>query len=481
MSDLAFMDATAQAALVRSGDASPTELVDAAITRVEKLNDEINAVIHMRFDQARAEASGVLPDGLFRGVPLVIKDLDGHSAGDPYHMGTQFLKDAGWVAPNDSYLIAKLKAAGFVIVGKANTPELGLITTTEPLAYGPTHNPWDVSRTPGGSSGGSAAAVASGMVPVGHAGDGGGSIRIPASACGLFGLKPARGRSSFGPDEAESWAGLVVRHAVTRSVRDSAAVLDAIAGEMPGDPYVAPPPARPFAREVGADPGRLRIGLRTTAPPFAGVETHPDCVTAAEDAAHLLESLGHDVEACVIAEIDEPGLMDEFVLLLGAWVADDVDHVAALTGQPPTADKFESGTWMYAEMGRAVTAAQYLHGLELLRDWSRRVARTWANEGIDLLLTPTMAIPPPKLGDMADTGGDPSTAMALAAAMAAFAAPFNVTGQPAMSVPLLWNADDLPIGVQIVAPSFREDMLLRVAAQLEEARPWAGKIPPVHA
>ena len=234
--DLALLDATACAALVANGDVSPLELVDAAINRVEKVNPELNAVIHPLFEKARASARDQLPDGPFRGVPAVVKDLDGASAGDPCHYGNQLLKQTGWVDDHDSYLFAKLRAAGFVFVGKTNTPELGLQPTTEPLAYGPTHNPWNVGRGAGGSSGGSGAAVASGMVPVGHAGDGGGSIRIPASACGLFGLKPSRGRISLGPDQGESWAGLVVRHVLTRSVRDSAAVLDVLAGEMPGDP-----------------------------------------------------------------------------------------------------------------------------------------------------------------------------------------------------------------------------------------------------
>src|SRR3954466_5987162 len=247
--DLATLDATAQAELVRSGDASPLELVDAAIARIEKLNGELNAVIHPLFERARTHARN-LPDGPFRGVPIVVKDLDGMLAGAPYHAGNKLLKARNYIAPTTSYIFEKLERAGFVIVGKTNTPEFGLMTTTEPEAYGPTHNPWNTRYSTGGSSGGSAAAVASGMVPLGHAGDGGGSIRVPASHCGLFGLKPSRGRVSLGPEEAESWAGLVARHAVTHSVRDSAAVLDALQGYMPGDWYTAPPPARPYTEEV---------------------------------------------------------------------------------------------------------------------------------------------------------------------------------------------------------------------------------------
>ena len=266
---------------------------------------------------------GTLPKGPFRGVPIVVKDYDGTTKGDPYHAGNRLLKAVGYVADHDSYLHAKLREAGFVFVGKTNCPELGLLPVSEPLAYGPARNPWDVMRSPGGSSGGTAAAVASGMVPLGHAGDGGGSIRIPASMCGLFGLKPSRGRISLGPDEGEAWAGLVVRHVITRSVRDSAAVLDVLAGPMPGDPYTAPPPVRPYLDEVGAPPGPLRIGIRTTA--TAGLtETDPACVAAAEDAARLLESLGHIVEVASPAALDDITLLMAFSTITNACLVHDV-------------------------------------------------------------------------------------------------------------------------------------------------------------
>src|SRR4051794_8814923 len=265
--DLAVLDATAQAALIRDGQASPRELVDAALARIDAVNPRLHAVIHRRDDRARAEADAGPPDGPLRGVPIVVKDLDGSLAGEPLHLGNRMLRDLAHVADHDSYLFARLRAAGCVVVGKTNTPELGLLPTTESHAYPPARNPWDVTRSPGGSSGGSAAAVASGMVPVAHAGDGGGSIRIPASACGLFGLKPSRGRISLGPDDGEAWAGLVARHVVTRTVRDSAAILDVLEGYMTGDPYAAAPPSRPFLDEVGAAPGTLRVGvLSGTAP-----------------------------------------------------------------------------------------------------------------------------------------------------------------------------------------------------------------------
>ncbi|HEX9260531.1 MAG TPA: amidase, partial [Acidimicrobiales bacterium] len=292
---MTWTDATAQAELVRSGQASPKELVDDAIERIERVNPQVNAVIIPRFDKARHEAAGSLPDGPFTGVPMVVKDLTITMEGDPYHGGTRALKNAGYVAPYDSYLARRFRRAGFVVVGRTNTPELGSTITTEPLSYGPARNPWNLDHSTGGSSGGSAAAVAAGMVAVGHANDGGGSIRIPASECGLVGLKPSRGRVSQGPDIGEAWAGATVEHVVTRSVRDSAGVLDAIHGYEVGDLYVAPAPARPYASEVGADPGPLRIGVLDH-PLMLGAPAHPECAAAANNAARLLESLGHRVE-----------------------------------------------------------------------------------------------------------------------------------------------------------------------------------------
>ncbi|HEV3449636.1 MAG TPA: amidase [Acidimicrobiia bacterium] len=483
--DLAFLDAIAQAELVRRGDVSPIELVDAAIGRVEKLNPELNAVIHPRFDAARAEA-GSVPDGPLRGVPIVIKDLDASSRGDPLHQGNRALRAAGNVADHDSWHVDRFRRAGCVIIGKTNTPEFGLMPTTEPEAYGPTRNPWNTEHGVGGSSGGSAAAVASGMVAAGHAGDGGGSIRIPASACGLFGLKPTRARISMGPDLGEAWAGMVVRHAVTRSVRDSAALLDVTAGPMPGDPYYAPPPARRFGDEVGADPGRLRIGLRTIAPGEL-VATDPDCEAAARDAAEVLASLGHEVVEASPAALNDEALMANFTIVLTTGVVHDVREVARTIGRDLTADDVEPLTWAFYEAGRPNTAVQYLESVNALHAWSRRVAAWWTpvddrEAGFDLLLTPTMAEPPPVIGDVVGTKDDPWHGMARASAFAAYTAPFNVSGQPAMSVPLAWEASrNLPIGVQLVAAYAREDLLLRVASQLEAARPWADRRPVVRA
>src|SRR5437763_1984247 len=307
------MDATAQADLVRAGDASPAELVDAAVARIEALNPQLNAVIYERFEKARAEAAGELPDGPFRGVPMLLKDPHAFQEGEPIHEGTAFLKALDYRAPHDSEVVRRYRAAGFVFVGRTNTPEFGILPTTEPAAYGPTRNPWDPERSPGGSSGGAAAAVASGMVFAAHASDGGGSIRIPAAHCGLVGLKPSRARVSSAPDFGDVMGGLTTELAVTRSVRDAAAMLDAIHGPAPGDPYAVPAPARPFLEEVGAAPGRLRIGLLTT-PPGGQLEAHPECVAAARDAAALLEGLGHDVEESAPAGLDDPDYIPQFLV-----------------------------------------------------------------------------------------------------------------------------------------------------------------------
>ncbi len=478
--ELALLDATAQAALVRERKATPRELVDAAIARIEKVNPRLNAVITPLFERARVQAAARdLPDGPFRGVPFLLKDLICHSAGDPYHAGMRLLRELRWVEPHDTYLAARFRAAGFVFLGKTNTPELGPVPTTEPLAYGPTRNPWDTNRSPGGSSGGSAAAVASGMVPAAHANDGGGSIRIPASECGLVGLKPSRGRTSLGPDLGESWAGLSTEHAVTRSVRDTAAILDAVAGYMPGDPYTAPPPARPFRDEVGAASGRLRVGFRVGAP--GGLfPIDPECVAAARGAARLLETLGHHVEESSPGALDDPECAQAASTVVAAWTARDLAYWSERTGHTIGEHDVEPMVWGLAEMGRAVTAVGYIRAVEYLQAYSRHMASWWA-DGFDLLVTPTLLEPPPRLGDFDATPDEPMRGFARGGAFVAFTLPFNVTGQPAISLPLHWSEAGLPIGVQLVAAYGREDLLIRVAAQLEEARPWRGRRPRVHA
>src|SRR5882724_6640613 len=394
--DLALLDATAQAELVRQRKESPRELVDAAIDRIERVNPRLNAVITPLFEAARAQAdSARLPDGPFRGVPFLLKDLICHSAGDPYHAGMRLLRELRWVEREDTNLAARFRAAGFVFLGKTNTPELGPVPTTEPLAYGPTRNPWDPGRTTGGSSGGSAAAVASGMVPIAHANDGGGSIRIPASCCGLVGLKPSRGRTSLGPHDGHFTRALVVELAVTRSVRDAALALDAVHEPFPGQALIAPAPARPFVQELGADPGRLRIGMLTHNPLGTG-DVHPEVVAATEAAARLCESLGHTVEHEYPKLIEDATLVGHFTTIWTADVVDQLKRAEQEVGVPFADGDFEALTLEMGEMGRALTAQSMYDAYHALEGVGMAVAPWW--EEFDLLLTPTLAEPPVPLG-----------------------------------------------------------------------------------
>ncbi len=479
--DLSKLDATAQAELVRSGEASPLELVEAAIERIERVNGALNAVITPLFERARDRArSGEIADGPFRGVPFLVKDLDLSTAGDPYHCGMKFLRDARYVAPHDSYLAASFARAGFVNLGKTNTPELGLNVTTEPEAYGPTRNPWNPAHSSGGSSGGSAAAVAAGMVPAAHASDGGGSIRIPASECGLVGLKPSRGRVSNGPDYGEYWNGLVISHVVSRSLRDSAAILDCVSDPIPGEPYYAPTPSRPFAEEVGADPGRLRIGLMPSMPEGLGA-LDPDCVAAVEKTGKALAELGHHVEIAHPAPLDE--FFDAsraFSAVVNSWTAAALDEWGKIVGKPVDESGVEPVTWQLAESGRVCPANEYIDAIKWISRYTRRMA-SWWSDGFDLLVTPTIACPPPEIGALGASGGDDGASVQAVLKIIPYTPPFNMTGQPAMSLPLHWSAKGLPIGIQLVAAYAREDLLIRVAAQLEVALPWQDRQPSIHA
>ncbi len=471
--DFTWLDATAQAELVARGDATPAELVDAAIARIESQNPALNAVIHERFDRACTEVGAASStDGPFPGVPFLVKDAVCHTAGDPFHCGMRLLKRLQWTEPADTWLAQRFRAAGLVSVGKTNTPELATSVTTEPVAYGATHNPWDLSRSPGGSSGGSAAAVAAGMVPIAHGNDMGGSIRFPASMCGIVGLKPTRARTTLGPDFGEYWGPLTHEHVLTRSVRDTAAVLDAIAGPAPGDPYSAPPPVRAFRKEVGAPPGRLRIGLRTRR--RDGERSHPECEAAVTDAGWLLESLGHHVEVVDLPALDEP-IDGAFGIVMCVAVARELDRWAARTGVEITADDVEPGNLFLAELGAGVSAVAYADAIDAMQSWSRGVAAWW--DDFDLLVTPTSPELPVRLGELAPTNPDPGV-MGRMGTLTTFMIPFDVTGQPAISVPLHWFADSLPVGVQLVAAYAREDVLIRVASQLEQASPWADRHPP---
>jgi len=468
--ELAEFDATGQAELIANGSCSASELLEATIAALERLNPLINAVVIPLFDRAREQvARGEIGDGPFHGVPIVLKDLGATLAGTPQYRGTKVLRDRNWLSPHDSELTARLRRAGFVFVGKTNTPELGLSPTTEPDTFGPTRNPWDPDRIVGGSSGGSAAAVAARLVALAHAGDGGGSIRNPAGACGVVGLKPSRGRVTLGPELGEGWSGCSTEHVITRSVRDSARVLDAVAGYLPGDPSPAPPPVRPFASEVGRQPGRLRVGTFVGS---TGLPGSSEARAAVERCARVLGDLGHDLVE------DHPRTLDEdgFGALLGASVAVSVarelDLIAEETGSPVPADGVEPTTWAFAERGWATPAARHLGTLEALHRYARRLCTWWA-QGNDLLVTPTMAEPAPRIGEL--KGADVERIVRLVP----YTAPFNVSGQPAIALPLHQTADGLPMGIQLVAAYGREDLLLRVAAQVEASAPWIGRRPRV--
>jgi amidase len=474
--DIEDLDATGQAELVRRGEVSPLELVDAAIIRIERLNPKLNAVIHKHFERARKQAAGELPEGPFRGVPFLLKDLGGATLqGDPNNYGTRFLRDANYRAPTTSYLVEKFLKGGLIIVGRTNAPELGAWTTTEPAAYGPTRNPWDLTRSSGGSSGGSAAAVASRMVPFAHANDGGGSIRIPASECGLVGLKPTRGRVSLGPDLGEVWEGMAIEFAVTRTIRDAATLLDVVAGSMPGDPYAAPTSARPYREEVGAPCGQLHIGLLIS---LSTATVHPDCVTAAESAGRLLESLGHHVEIAHPADFESSELTTGLLPIIATSQARSIELFSAAIGRTIGAEDMDCDNWAVTELGRKVSGMEYLAGAEVLNRYARKVAAWWAG-GFDLLVSPTLPEPPPPIGELVADPREPLKGFQRSGALTAFTLPFNVTGQPAISLPLHWTEHGLSIGVQLVAAFGREDQLLRVGAQLEQAVRWAERRPSV--
>ncbi len=472
--DVTWLDATAQAELVSKKEVRPIELVEAAIARIEKVNPQLNAVITEMYDLARDTAARELPEGPFTGVPFLLKDLQAAYEGVRMTAGSKYLRD---FTPNgDSELVKRYKRAGLIVIGKTNTPELGILPTTEPELTGRTRNPWDTTRATGGSSGGSAAAVTSGMVPMAHANDGGGSIRIPASCCGVFGLKPTRARNPLGPHFGDLFSGLVAEHAVTRSVRDSAALLDATAGPDLGDPYYAPPPLRPFASEVGTDPGKLRIAFTTTA--ATGAPVHADCVAAVQEAAKLCVELGHEVEEAA-PQLNGEMLIQAFMIIWSAGNAWTVDSLSFATGKKASQEDFEPGTWALIEMGRRRSAPDYLLAWQTLQVFSRRIAQFM--QRYDLLLTPTVAEPPLPLGSFDSTPEDPMAGMRRAGLFVPFTPICNATGQPAMSVPLYWNADGLPVGTHFIGRFGDEATLFRLASQLESARPWAERLPAVSA
>ncbi len=469
-----WLDATAQADLVRRGEVSPAELVAAAIARIEAVNPQLDAVIRTRFDQARRGAAGGPPEGPFHGVPILFKDLGCTVAGEPTAFGLGPLRDLAW--PVTSYLAEQFLAAGFVPLGRTNVPEFGTTVTTEPRSFPAARNPWHPGHSTGGSSGGSAAAVASGMVPVAHGNDGGGSIRIPASECGLVGLKPTRGRVSQGPLIGEAWAGGTIDGAVTRTVRDAAGVLDVISARMPGEPYYPPPLPRPLAQEVGADPGRLRIGVLDR-PGGEQFLDDPQCRAAVAAAARLLEALGHHVEESAPAAMFEPEFIGHFTAIIAADVEATFQAFEGLLGRPVGEDEIEPRNAAYRQAGRALGAVAYLQSRAWLGMWARRMADWWS--GHDLLVTPTLGAPPPELGWF--TADGPQAEGPRIVSFIPYTAQFNMTGQPAVSLPLHAAPGGLPVGVQLVAGYGREDLLVRVASQLEQAAPWAGRRPRIHA
>jgi amidase len=470
MSDYESYDAVGLAELVRTGATTPMALLEAAIERVEARNPALNAVVVPMYDEARRCIQAGLPDGPLRGVPFLLKDLGLLYKGTATTFGSRLF--TGLVAGHDSTLVARYREAGLVIFGKTNTPEFGITVTTEPALYGPCRNPWSLERTTGGSSGGAAAAVAAGMVPAAHASDGGGSIRIPASCCGLFGLKPTRGRIPAGPDVGEGWNGMSSDHVITRTVRDSAAFLDISAGPSLGDPYWAPPPAGPFLAEVGRDPGKLRIAF--TATPPSGAKVEPQCVAAVQDAAQLCAELGHTVTEGAPA-LDYERFQEAVVIIINTNTAAMLAAGAKVLGRDVTEEDVEYVTWRGAKAGKETLAPDYVEAVRVVHRTGRRVAQFF--EAQDVLLSPVLLQPPVPLGYLNTHSKDVRTYVKHLYSFFGFTNLFNATGQPAMSVPLYWTPDNLPVGLQFAARFGDEALLLRLAAQLEQARPWKDRRP----
>jgi len=466
------MDASALAEAIGKRELTAAEVLETAIARAVAVNPTINAIVHDQFDQARQSiANGATNGGPFRGVPYLLKDLGAFDTGQPCTMGSRLW--SGFVPDHDATYTQRCKAAGFVIMGRSNTPELGLNASTEPVLHGATLNPWDITRSAGGSSGGSAAAVAAGILPMAHATDGGGSIRIPAANCGLFGLKPTRGRNPAGPDVGEGWSGMSTGHVVSRSVRDSARMMDCTHGAAAGDPYAAPPTARPFAEEVGADPGRLRIALMTSG--FDGQPLDPECVKGTEAVAQLCTDLGHHVEPAQ-PKLDAAALLRATRTIIAGNVWTAVRMRCQALGQEPSGEDLEAITWAFAREGISATAGDYAAAVLLMHQQGRQMAAFFEN--YDLILSSTMRHPPLPLGaiDMQDRDLDHYYKVLFEDEIAI--TPFyNHTGCPAMSLPLHWSNEGMPVGIHFGAAFGDEATLFRVASQLEAAKPWFDNVP----
>jgi len=485
-------DGLGLAELIRKKEVAPLELVEEAISRIEAYDPKINAVVYKMFDQARKQAKGDLPGGPFCGVPFLLKDALDTVEGEPTSSGTRLLKDI--TQPHDSETVVRFRAAGLIFLGKTNLPELCLLPYTEPAVFGPTHNPWALDRTPGGSSGGSAAAVAACMVPIAGGNDGGGSIRTPASCCGVFGLKPTRGRVPTGPDHGDVWRGFAQEHVLSRSVRDSAAMLDAIAGPDVGTPYWAPPTERPYLEEVTKVPGRLRIAF--TSHPFLGRDVHADCIAGLKRTVDLLEELGHEVVEAA-PPVDKESFALSFLTVIAAETCAQVRAIIERVGNKASTLDFEPSTQALAALGKTIDSGEYAKALNTLSACSRKIARFF--EEYDVLLTPTLASPPVPVGSLRVSDAESrmirtQTRLHAAWVLKAlhvidmlagktfdfipYTALFNVTGQPAMSVPLCFSSDGLPIGMQFAARFGGEATLFRLAGQLERVNPWFDRLPP---
>ena len=484
-------DAMGLSELVRLGQVTPEELCEEAIERIERINPKLNAVVTRMYDQGRREASELLPEGPFTGVPLLIKDLHYAYSGVPTTSGCKALRD--YVPDEDCELVVRFRKTGAIMIGKTNTPEFGLLGVTEPELFGPCRNPWNIDYTPGGSSGGSAAAVAARIVPMAAGGDGGGSIRIPSAYCGVFGLKPSRGRNPTGPNHGSVWQGAVQNHVITRSVRDSATMLDAIQGPDSGAPYEIRPPDRPYLDEVAKDPGRLRIAFNAHSP--IGTSVHSECVKAVEDAAHLLEELGHHVEEAG-PKIDGLGLAKSYLAMYFGEVAADLNELGTVLKRKAGSKDVETLTYTLGLLGQSFSSG-YL--VEALRRWdhaARRMGQFFKT--YDLYLTPTTAHPPAKIGELKPKPLEAflintvnslklgwllkgSSIVDNLAEKSLERTPFtqlaNLCGLPAISVPLWWTTEGLPLGVQFIAPFGDEAALFRLAGQLEKARPWFDRKP----
>jgi amidase len=486
-------DALGLAELVRRGEVTPLELLEEAILRIETLNPQLNAVIHKMYDKARATTQSELPDGPFKGVPFLLKDLLADYAGEPTASGAHFFKN--YIPRKDSELVSRFKSTGVVILGKTSTSEMGILGTCETDLYGPTFNPWDLHRSAGGSSGGSAAAVASGFVPMASGGDGGGSIRIPSSYCGTFGLKPTRGRNPGGIIAGEQWFDLAVEHVLTRSVRDSAAMLDATHGYHTGAIHSPPLPARPYLEEVETEPGKLRIAYTTK--PLLGKSMHPDCITGLEATVKLLEGMGHTLIEDA-PTIDRIPTAIAYLTLVACGTAASIRLAEEEMGKKARSSDFEAPTWALILVARRMKAKQLIEALQTMQV-TARIINEFLKE-YDIFLTPTVSTPPPMIGELLLQGPLRTTIELLAGLNAGWVldaanlittaadnlleyVPYtpigNLAGNPAMSVPLYWNESGLPIGMHFVGKYADEATLFRLAGQLERAQPWFGRRPPL--